>query len=44
MNITLGLRALSLLAFVAVTTAVIVHAPLTGADYILGPRVAVSHP
>ncbi len=45
MNITLGLRALSLLAFVAMATAVIVHPALIGgADGILGTAVAVSHP
>ena len=45
MNITLGLRALSLLAFVAAATAVLVHPPLTGGvDGILGTIVAVSHP
>ncbi len=45
MNITLGVRALALLAFVAAATAVIVHPPLIGgADGILGTVVAVSHP
>ena len=45
MNITLGLRALMLLAFVAAATAVIVHAPLsTGAGPILGALAAPSNP
>jgi len=49
MNITLGLRALSLLAFVAVSTAVIIEPELIGgmaaADLdSLDPIVAISHP
>ena len=45
MTITLGCRALSLLAFVAAATAMIVHAAPSGnVDVILGTLVAVSHP
>lgn len=49
MNITLGLRALSLLAFVAVSTAVIIEPELIGgmaaADLdALDLIVAISHP
>jgi hypothetical protein len=45
MNITLGLRAVSLLAFVAAATSVIVEPGLlSAADSILGAHVAVSHP
>ena len=49
MNITLGLRALSLLAFVAISTAVIIKPELIGgaaaADLeTLQSIVAVSHP
>ncbi len=49
MNITLGLRALSLLAFVAISTAVIIQPELIGgagaADQdTLQSIVAVSHP
>lgn len=47
MNITLGLRALSLLVFVAASTAVIVAPELVGgADALdaIGALVAVSHP
>ncbi len=47
MNITLGLRALTLLAFVALSTAVIVSPELIGgADNLetLGSMMAISHP
>jgi hypothetical protein len=44
MNITLGLRALVLLAFVATATAAIVTPAMTGADAILGTAMVVSHP
>ena len=47
MNITLGLRALSLLAFVALSTAVIVAPELIGgADSLetISSFVAISHP
>lgn len=49
MNITLGLRALSLLAFVAISTAVIIEPELIGgaaaADLeTLQSIVAISHP
>ncbi len=47
MNITLGLRALSLLAFVALSTAVIVAPELIGgADGLetISSFVAISHP
>ena len=47
MNITLGLRALSLLAFVAASTAVIVAPELLGGPDSLdaiGAFVAISHP
>jgi hypothetical protein len=45
MNITLGLRALLLLAFVAAATAAIVTpAATSGPDGSLGTAMAVSHP
>jgi hypothetical protein len=45
MNITLGCRTLSLLAFVLATTAIIVKPALIGGtDHVLGAVVAVSHP
>ena len=49
MNITLGLRALSLLAFVAISTAVIIEPELIGgaaaADLeTMQAMVAISHP
>ncbi len=48
MNITLGLRALTLLAFVVATTSVIVKPELIGGDdaantQTLHPAVAISH-
>ena len=44
MNITVGLRALGLLAFVAAATAVIVHPALAGTADVLSAAMALSHP